>query len=66
MLGPMSDQLQVTTVRPQVSLSIYDDMTDFTVMSPRDYQAGNADAVLTAVERYARALRLLRDAAPDS
>ncbi|MDN5570302.1 MAG: hypothetical protein L0G22_03425 [Propionibacteriaceae bacterium] len=62
----MSDQLQVTTVRPQVSLSIYDDMTDFTVMSPRDYQAGNADAVLTAVERYARALRLLRDAAPDS
>lgn len=53
-------ELQVVTVRPQVSISIYDDMVDFTELALRDYQAGNAARMLDDVERYATALRPLR------
>lgn len=53
-------ELQVATVRAQVSLSIYDDMEDFTVMSPRDFQAGNLQEMLRQTERWAGALATLR------
>lgn len=53
-------ELQVVTVRPQVSISIYDDMVDFTDLDLRDFQAGNAATMLDHVERYAAALKTLR------
>lgn len=53
-------ELQVATVRAQVSISIYDDMRDFTVMTPRDFQAGNLAEMLRQLERWAGALRTLR------
>jgi NAD(P)H-dependent FMN reductase len=53
-------EVQIATVRAQVSLSIYDDMTDFVQLTPRDYQAGNLDAMLDALLRWAAALRALR------
>lgn len=53
-------EVQIATVRAQVSLSIYDDMVDFAEMAPRDYQAGNLDAMLTQLTRWARALKPLR------
>ncbi|MCW2781237.1 MAG: NADPH-dependent reductase [Marmoricola sp.] len=53
-------EMQVATVRAQVSISIYDDMTDFTTMTPRDYQAGNLAEMLRQTARWAGALRTLR------
>lgn len=53
-------ELQIATVRAQVSISIYDDMTDFTVMTPRDFQAGNLDTMLQQVVRWGGALKTLR------
>lgn len=53
-------ELQVATVRAQVSLSIYDDMVDFRHLDPRDYQAGNRASMLDQLERWAGALRTLR------
>ncbi len=55
-------ELQVTTVRNQVSLSIYDDMTNFTEMSPRDYQSRNASAMLDQLERHTAALQRMQQA----
>lgn len=55
-------ELQVATVRAQVSMSIYDDMVDFAEMSPRDFQAGNLSTMLDQTERWARALQTLRPA----
>ena len=59
-------ELQVVAVRPQVSISIYDDMVDFTELALRDFQAGNAATMLDQVEEYASALRLLRAERPSS
>jgi len=53
-------ELQVATVRAQVSLSIFDDMRDFSEMAPRDFQAGNVQTMLEQTERWAGALRGLR------
>lgn len=53
-------ELQIATVRAQVSLSIYDDLTDFEILTPRDYQEGNLHAMLDQVLRWAGALRTLR------
>ncbi|HYN29414.1 MAG TPA: NAD(P)H-dependent oxidoreductase [Dermatophilaceae bacterium] len=53
-------EVQVATVRAQVSISIYDDMTDFTTMSPRGHQAGSRATMLGQLERWAGALRTLR------
>jgi NAD(P)H-dependent FMN reductase len=53
-------ELQVATVRAQVSVSIFDDMRDFSVMEPRDFQAGNVQTMLGQAERWAGALRGLR------
>ncbi|MGB7449740.1 MAG: NAD(P)H-dependent oxidoreductase [Ornithinimicrobium sp.] len=53
-------ELQVATVRAQVSLSIFDDMRDFSVMTPRDFQAGNVQTMLQQTERWAGALKGLR------
>ncbi len=53
-------EVQVATVRAQVSLSIYDDMDDFSRMAPRDYQTDNREAMFTQLERWAGALRTLR------
>ena len=55
-------ELQIATVRSQVSISIYDDMTDFSVMSPRDYQPRNRTSMFDQLERWAGALRQLRSA----
>jgi NAD(P)H-dependent FMN reductase len=53
-------ELQVATVRAQVSVSIYDDMADFSRMTPRDFQARNLQTMLEQTERWAGALRTLR------
>ncbi|HKJ11332.1 MAG TPA: NAD(P)H-dependent oxidoreductase [Ornithinimicrobium sp.] len=53
-------ELQIATVRAQVSLSIFDDMQDFSQMDPRDFQARNVKTLLDQTERWARALRPLR------
>ncbi|MCE0487054.1 NADPH-dependent FMN reductase [Ornithinimicrobium sediminis] len=53
-------ELQVATVRAQVSVSIYDDMADFSRMTPRDFQARNLQTMLDQTERWAGALRTLR------
>lgn len=53
-------ELQAATVRAQVSISIFDDMRDFLVMTPRDFQAANVDAMATQVVRWAGALKTLR------
>lgn len=53
-------ELQVATVRAQVSVSIYDDMADFRRMTPRDFQARNLQTMLEQTERWAGALRALR------
>ena len=53
-------ELQVVTVRSQVSISIYDDMVDFTQLDLRDFQAGNAATMLDQVEQYAASLKTMR------
>jgi NAD(P)H-dependent FMN reductase len=53
-------ELQIATVRAQVSISIYDDMTDFTVMSPRDFQEGNVATMLDQLAAWSGAMRRLR------
>lgn len=53
-------ELQIATVRSQVSISIFDDMTDFTTMSARDYQESNLMSMFDQVERWAGSLRTLR------
>ncbi|GGB32331.1 FMN reductase [Flexivirga endophytica] len=53
-------EVQIATVRAQVSLSIYDDMIDFVQLTPRDYQVGNLDAMLDSLLRWAGAMRALR------
>ena len=55
------NELQVAVVRAQVELSTYDDMADQSEMVPRDYQPGKRSTMLTAVERWAGALRPLRE-----
>lgn len=59
------NELQVAVVRAQVELSTYDDMERQTELAPRDYQPSKRKAMLTAVERWAGALRPLRDADTD-
>lgn len=54
-------ELQVATVRAQVSVSIFDDMQNFTEMTPRDFQARNIQTMLDQTERWAGALKPLRD-----
>ncbi len=53
-------ELQIATVRAQVSVSIFDDMQDYTVMTPRDFQARNVQTLLDQTERWAGALKTLR------
>lgn len=53
-------ELQIATVRAQVSLSIYDDMEDYSRMTPRGYQAANLDSMLTQVVRWGGAFKTLR------
>lgn len=55
-------ELQVATVRAQVSISIFDDMQDYSEMTPRDFQAANLQEMLRQTERWAGALKLLRQA----
>lgn len=54
------NELQVAVVRAQVELSTYDDMAQLKELTPRDYQPAKRKAMLTAVERWAQALRTLR------
>ncbi|MGB3829887.1 MAG: NAD(P)H-dependent oxidoreductase [Ornithinimicrobium sp.] len=53
-------ELQIATVRAQVSVSIFDDMKDYSVMAPRDFQAGSVQTMLDQTERWAGALKALR------
>lgn len=53
-------ELQVATVRATAAISIFDDMTDFTAMAPRDYQPAKVREVMRQLERWAGALRTLR------
>lgn len=53
-------EVQIATVRAQVSLSIYDDMVDFVELRPRAHQQGNLDAMLDQLLRWGRAMRGLR------
>lgn len=53
-------ELQVATVRAQVSVSIFDDMENFAQMTPRAFQAGNIAAMLDQLKRWAGALKPLR------
>ncbi len=53
-------ELQVATVRAQVSASIFDDMRDYSAMTPRDFQAANLQEMLRQTERWAGALKPLR------
>ncbi len=53
-------ELQIATVRAQVSVSIFDDMENFTKMAPRDFQASSISTMLDQLERWAGALRPLR------
>lgn len=59
-------ELQIATVRAQVSLSIYDDMTDFTSMSPLDYQPDNLAETMRQLERWAGAFKTMREAEESS
>lgn len=54
-------ELQIATVRAQVSVSIFDDMENFTEMAPRSFQDKNIDTMLDQLERWAGALKPLRD-----
>ncbi len=53
-------ELQVATVRAQVSVSIFEDMQDYSVMTPHDFQARNITTMLDQTERWAGALKTLR------
>lgn len=53
-------EVQIATVRAQVSLSIYDDMADFVRLEPRAHQLANLDAMLDSLLRWAAAMRALR------
>ncbi len=53
-------ELQIATVRAQVSVSIFDDMVDYSEMAPRDFQARNITTMLDQTERWAGALKSLR------
>ncbi|MGB3764407.1 MAG: NAD(P)H-dependent oxidoreductase [Ornithinimicrobium sp.] len=53
-------ELQIATVRAQVSVSIFDDMKDYSVMAPRDFQAGSLQTLMDQTERWAGALKPLR------
>lgn len=53
-------ELQVATVRAQVSVSIHDDMEEFTTMAPRAFQDASLQEMLRQTERWATALRTLR------
>jgi len=54
------NELQVAVVRAQVELSTFDDMDPSGAMAPRDYQGGKRKTMLTAVERWAGAMRTMR------
>lgn len=53
-------ELQIATVRAQVSISIFDDMQDYSQMTPRDFQAANLQEMLRQTVRWAGALKSLR------
>lgn len=53
-------ELQIATVRAQVAISIYDDMEDFTRMTPRAFQEGNLATTLDQLTSWATALRQVR------
>ncbi|MBO1754957.1 NADPH-dependent FMN reductase [Allobranchiibius sp. CTAmp26] len=53
-------ELQIATVRGQVAISTYDDMQDYSKMTPRPYQASNLDTMLTQLVRWGGALKTLR------
>ncbi|MGB3186772.1 MAG: NAD(P)H-dependent oxidoreductase [Ornithinimicrobium sp.] len=53
-------ELQIATVRAQVSVSIFDDMENFAEMTPRPFQAGNIATMLDQLERWAGAFKPLR------
>lgn len=53
-------ELQIATVRAQVSVSIFDDMRDFTKLDLRDFQEKNLAEMLRQTARWAGALRPLR------
>lgn len=53
-------ELQIATVRAQVSISIFDDMQDFSAMTPRSFQAANLSAMATQAVRWAGAFKTLR------
>ena len=53
-------ELQIATVRSQVAISTYEDMKDYSTMTPRSYHASNLDNMLGQVVRWAGALKTLR------
>lgn len=53
-------EVQVAVVRGTVSISIFDDLTDFEAMTPREYQPEKLQEVFRQVERWSGALRALR------
>lgn len=58
------NELQVAVVRAQVELSTFDDLDPSGAMRPRDYQGAKRKAMLAAVERWADAMRTLRETDP--
>ncbi|MGB5952013.1 MAG: NAD(P)H-dependent oxidoreductase [Ornithinimicrobium sp.] len=59
-LKQVLSELQIATVRAQVSVSIFDDMEDFSTMTPRPFQDGNIETMLDQLERWAGAFKPLR------
>lgn len=53
-------ELQVATVRAQVSVSIFDDLRDFTRLDLRDFQDRNLAEMVRQTARWAGALKTLR------
>lgn len=58
------NELQVAVVRAQVELSTFDDMDPSGSMAPRDYQGAKRRTMLAAVERWAGAMRTMREDDP--
>jgi NAD(P)H-dependent FMN reductase len=53
-------ELQIATVRAQVSISIYADMEEFKRMRPREFQEGNLRTTLDQLTAWSTALRGVR------
>jgi hypothetical protein len=60
--GLVAAELQLATVRAQVSLSLYTDYENFQVLAPQEARATELDALLDQVVRWSSALATIRAA----